>query len=82
MRVLFVTFDGGGNLPPALGIAAEIVRRGGEAVFLGGSPQLGAIKGGGFRFEPLREGRDYDSSADGSLRRSRHRAGCRGTAGR
>jgi hypothetical protein len=35
MHALFVTVDGGGNLPPALGIAGEIVRRGGTARFLG-----------------------------------------------
>jgi hypothetical protein len=38
MDALFVTIDGGGNLPPALGIAREIVRRGGTARFLGSSP--------------------------------------------
>ncbi|MCM4079227.1 hypothetical protein [Paractinoplanes hotanensis] len=35
MRALFVTVDGGGNLPPELGIVHEIVRRGGTARFLG-----------------------------------------------
>ena len=26
--ILFVTWDGGGNVPPALGIAGELVSRG------------------------------------------------------
>jgi UDP:flavonoid glycosyltransferase YjiC (YdhE family) len=62
MRVLFVTMDGGGNLPPAIGIAHEVVRRGGTARFLGNAVQRAAIEHAGLRFEPFREGRDYDSS--------------------
>ena len=27
-NIVFVTWDGGGNLPPAIGIAAELQRRG------------------------------------------------------
>jgi len=27
-EILFVTWDGGGNVPPAVGIARELVRRG------------------------------------------------------
>lgn len=63
MRVLFVTMAGGGNLPPALGIASEIARRGGEAVFLGHAVQRVSIEAAGFSFEPMHEGRGYDSSA-------------------
>jgi UDP:flavonoid glycosyltransferase YjiC (YdhE family) len=33
--ILFVTWDGGGNLPPALGIAAELQERGNRVRFLG-----------------------------------------------
>lgn len=62
-RVLFVTMDGGGNLPPALGIAGEIARRGGEAVFLGHAVQRAPIEAAGFTFEPMHQGREYDSSA-------------------
>jgi len=60
---LFVTFDGGGNLPPALGLAAELERRGGRVRFLGNEVQRARVEGAGFRFEPFRSGRDYDSSA-------------------
>jgi UDP:flavonoid glycosyltransferase YjiC (YdhE family) len=60
---LFVTMDGGGNLPPALGIAREIVRRGGTARFLGHEPQRQFIEAAGFGFEAVRLGRDYDAAA-------------------
>ncbi|MFG2044133.1 glycosyltransferase [Dactylosporangium sp. NPDC048998] len=63
MDVLFVTADAGGNLPPALGIAREVVRRGGTARFLGHEPQRAAIERAGFRFETVREGRPYDAAA-------------------
>lgn len=62
MRVLIVTWDGGGNLPPALGIAREIARRGGDVRFLGNAVQRTAVEAAGFRFEAYREGRDYTSS--------------------
>jgi UDP:flavonoid glycosyltransferase YjiC (YdhE family) len=69
MRVLFVTVDAGGNLPPALGVARELERRGGTARFLGHEIQRSAIEQAGFRFDALRTGRDYDASAPrGTLR--------------
>ena len=63
MRALFVTVDGGGNLPPALGIAHEIVRRGGTARFLGHEPQRHAVETAGFPFTPVRDGIAYDAAA-------------------
>ncbi|WP_432994264.1 glycosyltransferase [Dactylosporangium sp. CA-233914] len=63
MRALFVTVDGGGNLPPALGIAREIVRRGGAAEFLGHEPQRAAVERAGFSFTAVRDGRPYDAAA-------------------
>lgn len=62
MRALFVTLDGGGNLRPALGIAQEIVRRGGSVRFLGNEVQRAAIEAAGLPFEPFRHGPDYDAS--------------------
>lgn len=53
-RIVFVTWAGGGNLPPALGIAAALTRRGHEARFVGHALQGGAIEGRGFRFEAFR----------------------------
>lgn len=59
MRVLFVTADAGGNLPPALGIAREIERRGGTARFLGHEAQRTTVERAGLRFETFRRGRDH-----------------------
>lgn len=50
-RVLFVTWDGGGNVPPALDIAREVVAQGGTARFLGHEGQRDAIESAGFAFE-------------------------------
>ncbi|ACZ31266.1 protein of unknown function DUF1205 [Xylanimonas cellulosilytica DSM 15894] len=63
MHALFVTFDGGGNLPPTLGIAAELTRRGATVEFLGHARQRGRIEDAGFVFEAYRRGRDYDITA-------------------
>jgi UDP:flavonoid glycosyltransferase YjiC (YdhE family) len=63
MDGFIVTVDGGGNLPPALGIAREIVRRGGTARFLGHEPQRRAVEGAGFRFTAVHAGRPYDAAA-------------------
>jgi UDP:flavonoid glycosyltransferase YjiC (YdhE family) len=63
VKALFVTWDGGGNLPPALGIAAELVRRGGFARFLGHESQRAAIEAAGFAFAPIQDGDLYSSTA-------------------
>lgn len=59
-RVLFVTWDGGGNVPPALGLAAEVRRRGHEVSFLGHEVLRERIIGLGFGFGPL-PASDHDS---------------------
>jgi len=61
-RVLFVTWDGGGNLPPALGIARELVRRGDRVRVLGHAIQKPAIEAAGLEFHPITRGRDYVSA--------------------
>jgi UDP:flavonoid glycosyltransferase YjiC (YdhE family) len=47
---LFVTWDGGGNLPPALGIAAELEARGHSVRFLGHEGNRGPVTAAGFAF--------------------------------
>jgi UDP:flavonoid glycosyltransferase YjiC (YdhE family) len=47
---LFITWDGGGNVPPALGIAAELQSRGHGVRFLGHEVQRDAINAAGFEF--------------------------------
>src|SRR4051794_35896198 len=48
--VLFVTWDGGGNVPPALGIATELARRGHRTRFLGHAAQEDDITAAGHGF--------------------------------
>jgi UDP:flavonoid glycosyltransferase YjiC (YdhE family) len=59
--VLFVTWDGGGNLPPALGIAAELTRRGDSVRFLGHEGQRKQVEAAGFDFEPFRRAKQWSS---------------------
>jgi MGT family glycosyltransferase len=59
-RFAFVTWDGGGNLPPAVGIAQELVARGNEVRFLGYLPQRAAIEDRGFAFSALPRSGDFD----------------------
>jgi UDP:flavonoid glycosyltransferase YjiC (YdhE family) len=61
--VLFVTVDAGGNLPPALALAAETARRGWQVRFLGSRLQRERIERAGFRFQVFKRGADYDASA-------------------
>ena len=43
-RIVFVTWSGGGNLLPALGIGRELDRRGHSIAFLGEETQRDAIE--------------------------------------
>lgn len=65
--IRFVTWDGGGNLMPALGAAAELRRRGHEIRVLGHPPQRGAVEAAGFHFEPYAHARPWSATtpADG-----------------
>ncbi|RNE62301.1 glycosyltransferase [Cryobacterium tepidiphilum] len=57
--VLFVTWDGGGNVPPALGIAAELSRRGDRVRFLGHPSQRAAIEAAGFAAEEFQRAKPW-----------------------
>jgi len=59
-RFAFLTWDGGGNLPPAVGITQELVARGHEVRFLGYLPQRGAIEGRGLAFSALPRSGAFD----------------------
>lgn len=54
-RFLFVTWAGGGNEPPALGLAQALRQRGHEVTFAGQllGPGPSRVVGQGFRFAPL-----------------------------
>ncbi|GAC1459916.1 MAG: glycosyltransferase [Ktedonobacterales bacterium] len=62
-NVLFVTWDGGGNVAPALGIAAELTRRHHTVRFLGHAPQREAIEAAGFAFQPFTHARPWSPVA-------------------
>lgn len=49
-RILFVTWDGGGNVPPAVGIADEMRQRGHEVTFLGHAQQRKHFEIAGYPF--------------------------------
>ena len=53
-NLFFVTWDGGGNVAPALEIAGALVRRGDRVRFLGQPSQRETILGAGFEFESYR----------------------------
>jgi UDP:flavonoid glycosyltransferase YjiC (YdhE family) len=59
--ILFVTWDGGGNLAPALGIAAELRERGDTVRFLGHAVQRAAIEVSDFRFESYTHARPWSA---------------------
>jgi UDP:flavonoid glycosyltransferase YjiC (YdhE family) len=58
-RILAVTWDGGGNLPPMLGIASELQRRGHEVRVLGHRQQRAAVTSAGLKFSAYRHARPW-----------------------
>ncbi len=64
--ILFVTWDGGGNVPPALGIAAELRRRGHDVRVMGHPTQQSVVGASGLGFRPFSTAREFDSRADNS----------------
>ena len=67
--ILFVTWDGGGNVPPALGIAGELARRGHRTRFLGHAAQEDAITQAGHGFRPFATAEDFVGSRPASVPR-------------
>lgn len=57
--ILFVTWDGGGNVPPALGIARELRARGHSVRFLGHAGQAATLTAAGFEVEPNVHARSF-----------------------
>jgi len=51
-RIVFVTWYGGGNLAPALGIGSELRRRGHTVSVFGQTPQRRAVEAAGMAFTP------------------------------
>jgi len=59
-RFTFVTWDGGGNLPPAIGIAQELAARWNQVRFLGYEVQRAAIESRGLAFSALPRSGSFD----------------------
>jgi MGT family glycosyltransferase len=59
-RFGFVTWDGGGNVPPAVGMAQELASRGHDVVFIGYEVQRKSFESKGFRFVALRRIGEFD----------------------
>jgi MGT family glycosyltransferase len=59
-RYLFVTWDGGGNLPPELVLARKLVDRGHTVRFLGHRVQERAVSAAGFEFDAFQHAPDWD----------------------
>ena len=57
--ILFVTWDGGGNVPPALGIAAELQRRGHHVRVMGHPVQDQHVRALGLDFTAFRTARPF-----------------------
>ncbi len=62
--ILFVTWDGGGNVPPALGIGRELRSRGHHVRFLGHDSQREALSSAGFTVERPRHAQTFDNRSD------------------
>jgi UDP:flavonoid glycosyltransferase YjiC (YdhE family) len=60
-EILFVTWDGGGNVPPALGIGAELTSRGHSVRFVGHRGQRESLTAAGFDVAPTREARAFSA---------------------
>ncbi len=62
-EILVVTWDGGGNVPPALGIAAELSTRGHHVRFMGHRSQADTFADAGVPFEAFGHARPFTSDA-------------------
>lgn len=68
-EILFVTWDGGGNVPPALAIADELRRRGHGTHVLGHRGQETAVTAHGHPFTPYAEAEGFVGSEPASVPR-------------
>lgn len=68
-ELLFVTWDGGGNVPPALGIAGELAARGHSIRFLGHPSQEAQLRQAGHDFTAYAEAADFVGTEPASAAR-------------
>lgn len=67
MKILFVIFDGGGNIPPQLKVARTLRNRGVHVHILGHRGIRERVENEGLSFEEFTEGRRFDPVARRSL---------------
>ncbi len=60
MRILVVSVDGGGNLPPQLAVARTLRNRGAHVSFLGQAGVRERVEAAGFPFEAFQAGHQFD----------------------
>lgn len=60
MKVLFVVVDGGGNIPPQLGVARALRNRGADVRFLGHRGVADRVQAAGFDFDPFTAEEQFD----------------------
>ncbi len=65
-EILFVTWDGGGNVPPALALANEVAARGHGVRVMGHPQQRATVEAAGLTFHPFPTARQFDSTAENS----------------
>lgn len=68
-EVLFVTMDGGGNVPPLLAVASAVARRGHHVRVVGHRCLRGEVTRAGLPFVPYRNARPWDSTREQSALR-------------
>ncbi|MBG6223480.1 UDP:flavonoid glycosyltransferase YjiC (YdhE family) [Arthrobacter sp. CAN_A2] len=68
--VLFATLDAGGNVPPALPIGLELMRRGHSVRFMGHPAQAESIEADGVEFIPYRSAAPSTQPRRKGLRRT------------
>ena len=66
-EILFVTWDGGGNVPPALGIAGELSARGHAVRFVGHPRQRPSLEAAGVEVAPSHHARAFSALDANSL---------------
>ncbi|MBV9831876.1 MAG: hypothetical protein JOZ82_09785 [Marmoricola sp.] len=64
---LFATWDGGGNVPPAVGLATELRERGHAVRFIGHETQREALTRAGFAFTPYAGVRPFSAVESSSV---------------
>jgi UDP:flavonoid glycosyltransferase YjiC (YdhE family) len=65
-EILFATWDGGGNVPPAIAIARQLQARGHSVRFLGHAAQQPHLAASGFELEPVVHARPFSAGGDTS----------------